>query len=97
MVYNTDMKIETIEINGNVWKKFKGDEGQDVYVAEFIKKDESVLGNFPDESFYDILVDSDADFYLPSNDIGICIAKRQNETLMNRDDLSKNQSSSIQI
>ena len=30
MVYNTDMKIETIEINGNVWKKFKGDEGQDV-------------------------------------------------------------------
>ena len=69
MVYNIDMKIETIEINGNVWKKFKGDEGQDVYVAEFIKEDESVLGNFPDESFYDILIDSDADFYLPSNDI----------------------------
>ena len=61
--------MEKIEINGNVWTKFKGDEGQDVYVAEFMIKSEEVLGKFADPESYDIVIDSDTDFYLPSNDM----------------------------
>ena len=58
--------MEEIKINGRTWEKFKGDEGQDVYVAKFIENEEDVLGKYVDETSYDILVDSDADFYLPS-------------------------------
>lgn len=61
--------MEKIEINGNVWTKFKGDEGQDVYIAEFMIKSEEVLGKFADPESYDIVIDSDTDFYLPSNDL----------------------------
>ena len=61
--------METIEINGKHWLKGKGDEGQDVYVAKFIIKDDDVLGKYVDDSSYDILVDSDADFYLPTTDM----------------------------
>ena len=61
--------MEKIEINGNVWTKFKGDEGQDVYVAEFMIKDEEVLGKLSDPDSYDIVIDSDTDFYLPSTDL----------------------------
>ena len=57
--------MEVIKIGGRVWHKFKGDEGQDVYVAQFIDNAEELLGKYADESSYDILIDSDADFYLP--------------------------------
>ena len=64
--------MEKIEINGNVWIKFKGDEGQDVYVAKSMvkdhvkrKDDESMLGQFADPSSYDFVIESDTDFYLP--------------------------------
>jgi hypothetical protein len=62
--------MEKIEINGNVWIKFKGDEGQDVYVAKFMikdNKDESMLGKFADQTSYDFVIESDTDFYLPAN------------------------------
>lgn len=61
--------MEKIEINGNVWTKFKGDEGQDVYIAEFMIESKEVLGKFADPESYDIVIDSDTDFYLPSNDM----------------------------
>ena len=48
--------MEKIEINGNVWTKFKGDEGQDVYIAEFMIKSEKVLGKFADPESYDIVI-----------------------------------------
>ena len=64
--------MEKIEINGNVWIKFKGDEGQDVYVARSMvkdhvkrKDDESMLGQFADPTSYDFVIESDTDFYLP--------------------------------
>jgi len=57
--------MEKIEINGNVWIKFKGDEDQDVYVAKFMMKDKSVMGQFADPSSYDFVIESDTDFYLP--------------------------------
>ena len=56
-----------MDVNG---EKSLGDEGQVVYTAMFIEKDEDVLGKFVDESSYDILVDHDADFYLPA-EIGV--------------------------
>ena len=58
--------MEVIEINGRKWDKFKGDEGQDVYVAHFLENEEDVLGKYVDETSYDILVENDADFYLPA-------------------------------
>lgn len=58
--------MELIEINGRSWKKYKGDEGQDVYVAQFVEPQEKILGQFANEESYDILVDGDTDFYLPS-------------------------------
>lgn len=57
--------VELIEIGGRSWKKFVGDEGQDVYVAQFLIEEESILGKHVDDTSYDILVDRDADFYLP--------------------------------
>jgi len=61
--------MEAIQINGRNWLKGKGDEGQDVYIAQFIVQDEDVIGKYADESSYDILIDSDADFYLPNVDV----------------------------
>ena len=61
--------METIEINGHKWLKGKGDEGQDVYVAQFKIKDDDVIGKYADKGSYDILVDSDADFYLPTDNV----------------------------
>lgn len=58
--------METISINGNRWKKTIGDEGQDVLIAEFMVKEEEVLGQFPSEELYDLVIDKDTDFYLPS-------------------------------
>jgi len=60
---------EIVEINGHKWKKSKGDEGQDVYVAQFIIDEDKILGKYVDESSYDILVENDADFYLPTKSV----------------------------
>lgn len=57
--------METITIGGRQWQKYKGDEGQDVYIALFADNKENLLGKYVDENDYDILIDSDADFYLP--------------------------------
>lgn len=57
--------MERIEFGGYRWQKYKGDEGQDVYIAEFMIPSDEVLGQYVDDDSYDILVDSDADFYLP--------------------------------
>jgi len=57
--------MEVVSIGGRQWQKYIGDEGQDVYVAMFMEKDEEELGHYVDESSYDILIDTDADFYLP--------------------------------
>lgn len=56
--------MELIEINGRQWQKYKGDEGQDVYVAQFVIEEEKLLGKYVDDGSYDILVENDADFYL---------------------------------
>lgn len=57
--------MELIEIGGRKWQKYVGDEGQDVYVALFVEDEEDVIGKYVDETSYDILIDKDADFYLP--------------------------------
>lgn len=57
--------MELVSIGGRQWQKHIGDEGQDVYIAMFLEQDEEVLGKYADESSYDILIDNDADFYLP--------------------------------
>ena len=61
--------MERIRIGKYEWDKYEGDEGQDVYVAKFLIEDDAVLGTYVDETSYDILVDNDADFYLPSSDL----------------------------
>ena len=57
--------MERVSIGGRTWQKYVGDEGQDVYIAEFLESEEDTLGQYADESSYDILIDNDADFYLP--------------------------------
>jgi len=57
--------VEEITINGRTWQKYKGDEGQDVYIAKFMIPEEDLLGKYVDNDSYDILVENDADFYLP--------------------------------
>ena len=59
--------MEVITINGNRWRKTIGDEGQDVLVAEFMVDEEKVLGQYPSEELYDLVIDKDTDFYLPSS------------------------------
>lgn len=61
--------METVVIGDYRWKKFKGDEGQDVYVAQFLLDEDRVLGQYVDKSSYDILIDEDADFYLPDDSL----------------------------
>ena len=58
--------MEEIKINGRTWLKGKGDEGQDVYIAQFVEDEDKLLGKYVDNNSYDILVENDADFYLPS-------------------------------
>lgn len=60
---------EVIQFGNYSWLKYKGDEGQDVYVAQFVIDQDKVLGQYVDETSYDILIENDADFYLPPNDI----------------------------
>lgn len=57
--------MEIVEIGGRKWQKYVGDEGQDVYIAQFVVDEEDVIGKYVDDTSYDILVDRDADFYLP--------------------------------
>ena len=62
--------MEVINIKGHRWRKTIGDEGQDVLVAEFMVKEEKVLGQFPSEELYDLVIDKDTDLYLPSTGFG---------------------------
>ena len=59
--------MEVININGNRWRKTIGDEGQDVLVAEFMIDEDKVIGQFPSEKLYDLVIDKDTDLYLPSS------------------------------
>ena len=61
--------MEEIKIGKYVWQKHKGDEGQDVYVAKFMIPENDILGKYVDNDSYDILIDNDADFYLPTGSI----------------------------
>jgi hypothetical protein len=62
--------MEVIEINGRKWQKSIGDEGQDVYVALFVEDQDALLGKFATDESFDILIDGDADVYLPpDNDV----------------------------
>lgn len=57
--------MERIEFGGYRWQKYKGDEGQDVYIAEFMIPQDDLLGTYVDDDSYDILIENDADLYLP--------------------------------
>lgn len=59
--------MEIVKVGNYTWQKYAGDEGQDVYVALFAHDKDSMLGKYPDESDYDIVIDNDADFYLPAD------------------------------
>ena len=61
--------MNIVTIGGRSWEKSIGDEGQDVYVALFIEDSEALKGQYPDESHFDIVVDQDADFYMPSTGV----------------------------
>ena len=61
--------MNIVTIGGRSWQKSIGDEGQDVYVALFIEDSEALKGQYPDESHFDIVVDQDADFYMPSTGV----------------------------
>ena len=56
--------METIRIGKYEWQKYVGDEGQDVYVAQFMVPEGDILGEYPDDTMYDIVIDKDTDFYL---------------------------------
>jgi hypothetical protein len=58
--------MEVININGNRWIKSIGDEGQQVLVADFMIDETEVLGEYPSEALYDLVIDKDTDLYLPS-------------------------------
>lgn len=57
--------MKEIRIGKYIWQKYNGDEGQDVYIAKFMIPENELLGKFADTNSYDILVENDADFYLP--------------------------------
>ena len=38
--------MEEVNINGNKWHKYKGDEGQDVYVAQFVVPSNELIGKY---------------------------------------------------
>lgn len=65
-----NMNREILTIAGRSWEKFQGDEGQTVYVAQFVVEEEDVIGKFVDDSSFDLLIDHDADFYMPSTTMG---------------------------
>lgn len=58
--------METVTIGNYQWDKFIGDEGQDVLVARFMIKEDEVIGQYPTEDLYDMVIERDTDFYLPS-------------------------------
>ena len=57
--------MELVTIGGRQWQKYKGSEGQDVYIAMFLEDQDKLLGQYATEESYDIVIDNDADFYLP--------------------------------
>ena len=57
--------METIVINGFKWDKFVGDEGQDVLVAHSLVPADKILGEYPSEEMFDLVIDKDTDLYLP--------------------------------
>jgi hypothetical protein len=66
--------MEAITINGYRWIKDVGDEGQDILVADFMVDEDKILGEYPSEEMYDLVIDRDTDLYLPgsgfSNELG---------------------------
>ncbi len=62
--------MEVITINGNRWRKTVGHESQDVLIAELMVSEEKVLGQYPSDELYDLVIDKDTDFYLPSSGFG---------------------------
>ena len=63
------MVPEIIEINDNKWKRHKGDEEQDVYLAMQMHNENKILGKYADKDSYDILIDSDADLHNTQTDL----------------------------
>ena len=57
--------METVRIGQYEWQKSVGSEGQDVYIANFLVNEDDVLGQYPSEELYDIVIEKDTDFYLP--------------------------------
>lgn len=57
--------MEVINIGGRQWQKYKGNEGQDIYIAMTLTPEEELVGKYVDDDSYDILIENDADFYLP--------------------------------
>lgn len=55
--------MEIVKINGYEWQKTVGEEGQDVYVAQFKNNCEHQLGTFMEDTDYEFVINSDADFY----------------------------------
>ena len=49
--------MEVVNIGGRQWQKYKGNEGQDIYIAMFVEDEEKVLGQYVDDTSYDILID----------------------------------------
>jgi len=62
--------MEIVQFGDYKWQKYKGKEGQDIFVALFMVEEEGLAGKTAEESDYDILIQDDADFYLPpANDL----------------------------
>ena len=57
--------MDIVKIGDREWQHSIGDEGQDVYVAMFTVDSEDLLGQYIDDSFYDVVIDRDTDAYLP--------------------------------
>lgn len=57
--------METIRFGKYEWQKYKGEEGQDVFIAQFMIPSDELLGTYADKTKYDILIENDADFYVP--------------------------------
>lgn len=73
--------METIRFGKYEWQKYTGDEGQDVYIARFMIPSDELLGSYVDDSSYDILIDNDADFYIPPDCDIVSEATCDNECL----------------
>ena len=62
--------METVAINGFKWDKFVGDEGQDVLVAHSLVPADKILGEYPSDEMFDLVLDRDTDLYLPVEGMG---------------------------